>query len=426
MELRPYPEQEPFLRTDKKYYAFVSGVGAGKTVAGIIRCIANVEQWNPGEMGAIVAPTTTMIKDVILPEMRELGLLDHWTYKSAHTDEPGLHAPNGSRVLILSANNRRTIERLRGLNLAWWWIDEKTEVPRRAQQILQQRLRVGNYRNGFVTTTPKGFDDTYDFFVGDVDGEMKEYGEADIYEADDRLSLLRVPTHANPHTPDDFKEQMDKDHEGQTYEQEVLDDFTKFEGLVYSWFNNDQHVIEHDALLTHLTKETRKGTVFDVERMVYGVDWGFSNPATIVALAIRHDGIYVVDEFSESRVTDDEHAEHAIEMQERWLSGPFFCDPSEPSNIEKFTRKGIDAQKADNSVTPGIQSVSSLSNDLRVSETCANLINEFGQYRYKDGGNSEDVVKQNDHLADALRYAVVGASQFGGHSVGVQSGDLYG
>src|SRR6056297_933758 len=90
------PYQEQLLRGDKRYLGFISGVGAGKTFIGNWRTWLNMEKWNPGEMGAIVAPTRQMIVNVIIPEMRELGFLERWEYKSAHSDEPGLHAPNGS------------------------------------------------------------------------------------------------------------------------------------------------------------------------------------------------------------------------------------------------------------------------------------------------------------------------------------------
>jgi len=162
ISIDPTAYQDVFLRKDKRYYAFVSGVGAGKTYAGIVRTILNMRDWNPGEMGAIVAPTRQMIVNVIIPEMREMGILDGWEYNSAYADEPGIHAPNGSRALILSADNKKTIERLRGLNLAWGWIDERTAVPTRAHEILSQRLRTGNYRNLFETTTPSGKGDIYD------------------------------------------------------------------------------------------------------------------------------------------------------------------------------------------------------------------------------------------------------------------------
>jgi PBSX family phage terminase large subunit len=399
VELRPFHEQEPFLGTDKKYYGYVSGVGAGKTFAGILRTALNVEQWNPGEMGAIVAPTTTMVKDVILPELRDLGLLNHWEYKSMHTDEPGIHAPNGSRVLILSADNQRTIERLRGLNLAWWWIDEESSVNQRARDILTQRLRVGQYRNGFITTTPKGRNHTYDFFVGNVDGEYQEHGQADVYVTKDRLAILRVPTHANPHTPEDYKQQMDQDHEGQFYQQEVLGKFVEFEGLVYPWFSDDHIVDDYEAT---------------IRQVFYGVDWGFyPNPSVVLAIGeMTHNEYVVLEEFVERRVTDSDLAKVISSMQERIGVGPVYCDPSEPGSIETVQRAGVDAMGAVNDVDPGIKHVASLADRLMVMENCQSLINEFGMYRYKDDG--EDPVKKHDHAMDALRYGLFTWEQEGG------------
>jgi phage terminase large subunit len=91
-------------------------------------------------------------------------------------------------------------------------------------------------------------------------------------------------------------------------------------------------------------------------------------------------------------------------MQDRWGPGVVLCDPSEPANIDQFQRDGLDARKADNAVTPGIQFVSSMRENLEVVKTCQNLRNEFSQYQYKDD-NSDTPEKVNDHLMDSLRYA---------------------
>ena len=235
-EVVPFKEQRAFLRSDKRYLGYISGVGAGKTFAGIIRSIRNMTEWNVGEMGAIVAPTRQMFINVIIPEMRDLGLFDppiNWEYKSAYSDEPGIHTPEGSRALILSADNQKTIERLRGLNLSWWWIDEEAVVDPRAREILVQRLRTGEYRNGCITTTPKGKNHTYDFFVGGVDPEKRTYGAATLYETDDRRAIVGVPTSANPHTPEDYKKAMDSDLPEDIRAQEVMGEFVEVGGGVF-------------------------------------------------------------------------------------------------------------------------------------------------------------------------------------------------
>jgi len=388
----PFKEQSPFLWDAHKFYGYISGVGAGKTAAGVMRTALNATRWNPGEMGAIVAPTTTMIKDVIIPLMREWGLLDRWTYKSTHTEEPGLHTPEGGRILILSADNQRTIERLAGLNLAYWWIDEGARVPARAIEILEQRLRVGEYRNGYVTTTPMGYDHIYDFFIDEDAGETREYGAAKLHDTGDRLSILNVPTFVNPHTPEDFKEEM-RGKDGQIYDREVMGEFTDFEGLVYKWFGRDHRVARADLPETW-------------DRTLYGVDWGGSAPTAIVTIRKSGDELYVVDEFYQSRVVNDTIVAELRDLFDTYGRGPIYCDTNEPRAIEQLKREGFPAREADKSVETGIRHVSSRRDALCVVDDCQHTVDEFNTYQYKDGGDSDRVLKENDHLMDALRYAL--------------------
>jgi len=314
----PFDEQKPFIRSDRRYLGYISGVGAGKTFSGIIRTIRNMTEWNVGAMGAIIAPTRQMVVNVIIPEMRDLGLFDppiNWEYKSAYSDEPGIHAPNGSRALILSADNKQTIERLRGLNLAWVWIDEKTAVPARAQEIAMQRLRTGNYRNLYVTTTPKGKDDTYDFFVGDVDAEKQDYGEATLYETSDRRAIVGVPTSANPHTPDDYKDAMDSDLPDDIRMQEVMGEFIEVGGGVFTpgmfhWANPEdisetvQPVIGVDPAAT-----ADSGKANDRDSDYWGVTVAYVHP--------RKGKLYVADSKQKRGMTLSEGVEwlQAIEGQ---------------------------------------------------------------------------------------------------------------
>lgn len=208
----PYKEQEPFLGPEHRYYGFISGVGAGKTAVGVLRTALNAKKWNRGSMGAIVAPSTRMIKNAIFPIMKEFGLWEDWEFSGFQAEEPGFKTEEEGRIVILSADNERTVERLANLNLSYWWLDEAKETPKRAREILKERLRVGNYRNGYITTTPNGYDHNYDFFVGDPEdaGTLNTYrhGEATIYEADDKLCIGEVPSWANPHTPEDYHQDM--------------------------------------------------------------------------------------------------------------------------------------------------------------------------------------------------------------------------
>lgn len=371
--LEPHPSQAPFLSGRERYHAFVSGIGAGKTVGGIYRALLNVHYWNPGETGMIVAPTVPALRNAVVQELHKWNVLNLCEYKAT---EKALEFPNGSRIILESADNNRKIERLRGPSIAWFWMDEAAIISDRAWKILIGRLREGTYRNAAITTTPKGFNWVYDRFADDPDVNR----------------VLGVRTEDNPHLPDDYKGEIVEEYEGRFYDQEVLGEFVRFEGLVYDWFDRE----------THIAQDRPDG--FD--EVYYGVDWGFSHPAVTLVIQREGDRVTVVDEWYERRCTDDDHAEATLSLIEQYGEGPIYCDPSEPANIETFRRNGLNAKPADNAVTPGIQHVTALQDDLRVHADCQALINEFGQYQYQQDGKADTPVKENDHAMDALRYAL--------------------
>lgn len=395
------PPGEADIETTASNHAFVSGLGAGKTAAGVLRAFVNAERWNPGELGMIVAPTVPALKNAILPVMREFGILDVCEYRGKGSEEPGVITPSGSRIILESADNERKIERLRGPNLAWVWMDEAALIDERAWDILAGRLRVGSYRNAFVTTTPKGKNWVYSEFYDDPGVEHRYRGEYEWVTANDTNGVFGVPSFLNTHNPEDYADRLESQYSGAFYRQEVLGEFTKFEGLVYRWFG-ENHVIEA------LNPESA-----DYDEVVYGVDWGHNNPAVVLAVVRQGDRWVVADEWYERRCTVNDHSAAAQDLVERWGPGTVFCDPAEPGNIEQFRRDGLTVRKANNDVTPGIQHVSSLQDDLVVARNCQAVRNEFAQYQYKDD-DSDDVVKQNDHAMDALRYALYTQSRAGG------------
>ena len=227
-EATPYREQIKFLGNNRPYYGFISGSGAGKTFAGVYRLWLNATIWNPNEMGAIIVPDKSQFTDNIKPIMEDFGLMDRWEYKSVYTDEPGLVTEHGQRILILSADNERQIGRIKGKNLAYIWMDEEAEIPPRAREIADQRLRVGDYPNLFITTTPDGYNHTYDFFVGDVhDAESQNYGRGRIVFNDDKLAVIGVPSEANPTIDDEHIERMRRNTPEAIVRQELDGEFVK-------------------------------------------------------------------------------------------------------------------------------------------------------------------------------------------------------
>lgn len=374
--LEPVDYQEQFVTYGPTYNAFVSGIGAGKTTALIQRIALNVEYWNPGETGVVITPTVPSLRNVLIPELRKWGYLDVGEWQPS---KKRWRLPNGATVIFESADNARKIQRLRGPNIAWFGMDEPSSIAASAWDIMVGRLREGRYINAFVTGTPKGFNWVYDTFVGD--------------DALDDVNLVHnIETSDNPHLPGIYTDRIVEQYEGRFYEQEVKGQFTDFEGLVYPWFD-DEHLVD-EAPDTY-------------DEAVYGVDWGHNNPAVVLALLREGDRWTVADEWYERRCTTGDQARAAETFIDTYGEGPVYCDPAEPSSIHEFQRDyGLPAREADNDVSPGIRKVSEHRDELRVARHCQNVRNEFSQYQYKDGGDSDDPLKQHDHAMDALRYAL--------------------
>jgi PBSX family phage terminase large subunit len=373
--LEPLPYQRNILEYGPTYTAFVSGIGAGKTTALIQRIGLNTSYWNAGETGVVITPTVPSLRNVLIPELRK------WGYLAIGEWEPSKKRwtlPNGSTVIFESADNSRKIQRLRGPNIAWFAMDEPSSIAPEAWDIMVGRLRDGPYLNAFIAGTPKGYNWVYDTFAGE--------------DALDDVNLVDgVTTKDNPYLPDTYTEEIVEQYEGRFYEQEVLGEFTDFEGLVYPWFDDDNLTDEAPA---------------EYDEVIYGVDWGHNNPAVILSIVRRSDKWTVADEWYERRCTVQDHSRAAESMVDKWGDGPVYCDPSEPANIEQLERDGLPATAAVNDVTPGIQHVASLANTLQVARHCQNVRNEFNQYQYRDGGDGDRPLKQHDHAMDSCRYAL--------------------
>jgi PBSX family phage terminase large subunit len=388
---KPHPAQEAFVADENDETAYIGGVGSGKTTGGTLRVGRHVADWNPGEMGVIVSPTVPMMRNAIIPELRKWGLLDRPGVEFKRS-ENRIEYANDSVVILESANNDRKIERLRAMNLAWAWVDEAAYLPAKVYRILNDRLRVGQYRNLFATTTPRGFNWVYDEFADLTDPVERSVADGQLLRTDTTTAIVGVSTRSNPGNPDDYIRRQERQRSGEGYEQEIEGEFVNFEGLVYDWFDEDNLVDDVPG---------------DYDEVIYGVDWGHNNPAVVLPLLRDGESWVVADEWYERRCTTGDQARAAADFVEEYGEGVIYCDPSEPSNIHEFRRDyGLPAKPAENDVSPGIRKVTEHRDALSVVRRCQNVRTEFSQYQYKDGGAGEAPLKQNDHALDALRYAL--------------------
>jgi hypothetical protein len=367
-----------------------------------VRAIRHSDQ-HPGSLGLVGAPTYPMLRDVtertffdLLPE----GLVNRYRKTYHH-----LWLANGSEVLFRSLDQP---DRVRGLNLAWFWLDEAPLCGHYAWTVLKGRLRQRGFEPmGWATGTLKGRDGfARDFELAPLPGHR-------LFRASTRANLHNLP----PGYIDDLG------YTGAFADQEIEGLFIAFEGLVYAFDASSTGNVRTYPLAPSL--EGKAESPFP--RVIGGVDWGYTNPAAALVFGLDGDHrAWQLAEFYQRRAgLTDVLLPAILELARRYHVTTWYCGPDEPEHIaalnEALTREQLPcrAQAADNAVVPGIQTVTGLlatradgTRGLYVSPSCTATIAEYGAYQYatapagrkRDPG--EHPLKQGDHAMDATRYAL--------------------
>jgi len=142
--------------------------------------------------------------------------------------------------------------------------------------------------------------------------------------------------------------------------------------------------------------------------VVYGVDFGYNVPSSVIKIGFKDGCLYVEEMLYETKLTTGDLIER-IKALGIARSDELFCDNAEPKTIEEMTRAGFNAKPAEKDVYAGIQKVKSM--PLFVSPGSSNLLKEIKSYKWKldkDGKIHPDEVpvKFMDHAMDAMRYGI--------------------
>lgn len=384
IDYAPYEQQFEFHNSQKKFKAFIGGLGSGKTMAGSIETIATMLE-NPGTLGAVLAPTYPMLRDSTIRTF--LSLLPPSVIVHYGRTEQRLEIRNGSEVIFRPCDDPATIDKMRNINLGWWWIDEASLVPEYAYRVLVGRLRnPKGPLKGWITTTPKGFNWIWERWVKNP---TKDY------------FLIRTATMENPYLPKEYVETMQREYTGVFAKQEIYGEFVGHEGLVYPEFQRDIHVIDTSKI--------------EFKEVIAGVDFGFTNPSAVVVVGFDNDErAYVIREFYQTHVTDIELAKWVkVNMPE---VKRFIADSANPSGIQEFKNmnmscKGVVKQSGERENSFVLAGIKRLSNRLQirddgkprlfVDQKCVNTIMEFENYRYPEKKEERPIqempLKIHDH-----------------------------
>lgn len=421
-KLTPYTpdagEQNRFHQDWDKHFARLisAGTGSGKTRAGLEEALAWTFHHAPGSVGILCEPTYGMISRILIPEIEKaLGckienshyVADYqksinkivWNKSANHPPD----APNGIWWMISLSEP----ERVEGINADWIWIDEFRLVggsgpiakhkQKEAWASVVRRLRGSSewareqYKSGlWVTTTP------------DEPGSLLYRRFQDPKTKMESSEIYRWTIYENKHLPEHYVREVERTHVKGTgnYNRFVLGEFSSVAAGSFN-FNSALHCFKD-----YPDPETFK-------EIIYGIDWGWSNPSAIIVVGIDGDDrAWVLDEYYKPKADIEKIVAIIIDMVDRWGDGKIYCDRAQPRHIRKLREYGLTARADTSKREEGIQELGSRlifnkegeSKDapirarLYVHENCVNLISELQVY------NEE--VKEYDHAVDALRYAI--------------------
>lgn len=147
----------------------------------------------------------------------------------------------------------------------------------------------------------------------------------------------------------------------------------------------------------------------DYFRRAFGFDHGYFNTACVWGAYDKDtDTLYVYADYKRGEVSIEVHAT-AIKARGAWIPGAGDSSARDSDGeqiINKYKALGVKMRLPDKSVDAGIQEVliRLSTGRLKIFSTCQKLLDELRRYHYDE---KQRIVKENDHLMDALRYLVM-------------------
>lgn len=419
-QFEPLPAQEEFMfdifyNEQCRFAWYVGGFGSGKTYIGSQVAI-RLGMMAPKGRGLVGRKTLVDLKATTMKTFFEV--VDPRLIHSFNRSENLMTLINGHEIYFWGLDD---IEKLKSLEIGWFWFDEVDEISVEVFKVAQGRLRNKKQpkRLGYITSNSEGKNWTYKLFVRGETGDGNKLTPEQL----NRYWLVRAPSNQNIHLPEDYLDTLNA-YTGDMYKRYVLGSFDVFEGQIYPDFKPSVHVVAPFVIPQNWKK-------------IRCMDWGENNPTTCMWLAIDEEGnIWLYKEYYKRKEFTPYHAAEIKRINGDDKIAYTVMDPSVVGR-RGTTGKKIDAEYAEygirlrmgnNSVDAGIARMHKYlfvdptrihpitktkgSPRFFVFNTCTHFLDEVEGYRRKkvtnvDEDPSEKPLKKDDHTLDAVRYGIM-------------------
>lgn len=326
------------------------------------------------------------VKRLIEARIEEFGLGAYFKIT-----EKDIACPASGAVAIFRGMQNHTaasVKSLEGFHVAWW--EEAQTASQRSLDLLVPTIRAPGSELWF-SWNPENDDDPIDVFL------RREPPEGAI--------VRQVNWNDNPWFPLELRADMERDRRR---------DPDKY---AHVWEGQYRALSEARVFRNWRVAEL---AVPDDVVWFYGADWGFATDETAaLRCCLPADGILYVDAEVYELGVATEALPSLLNRLPDARAWPIRGDSARPETIDYLRRHGFPklrpARKGKGSVEDGITFLQSF--DVVVSPACPNLARELRSYAYKTDPRTGEVLPVidggNDHLIDALRYAVEGLHRRG-------------
>jgi phage terminase large subunit len=352
--------------SDKRYIVNEGGSRSGKTYS-IVQVLISYAIKNKGTKITIVSRSLPHLKSGAMRDFLEI--MDVWGYykESNHNKTDHIYNfPNKSYIEFVGLEDP---DKARGPGRDLLYINEANMISKPLFDQLDMRTR---YKS-IIDLNPSDFD-------------VWCY---DIADGNNAVTIHSTYLNNISNLP---KPQI-----------EVIESYHDADPLMWQVFGLGLRGTSQEQIYTHwkVTDEIpAKGSV------CYGLDFGYNVPSALVKIETYEGANYAEEIIYQTKLTTGDLIEKMKSIGIN-RSDVIYCDAAEPKTIEELIRAGFNAKPAHKDVTEGIRKVKSM--PLYITRNSENLIKELKTYKWKTDKNGkvlDEPVKENDHISDALRYAI--------------------
>ena len=372
---------EPYFKP-KQFKGLYGGRGSGKSHGFATLMILRAVR-EPGFRAVCIREIQRTIADsskqILEDKIKDLGLESY--FKITDNEIAGT---NGSKIIFrgMQTHNAKSIKSLEGMDVAW--IEEAETLSQISLDALIPTIRKPNSEI-WASWNPDKASDAVDKLFRD--------------NKDDKDFLVKkVSWRDNPWFPEELKKSLLRDKER---------DIDKYNHI---WEGEYWGVSQTQIFKNWIIEEKQ---LPDSASPLYGIDWsnGGADPNAAVQCWFLDEHTLYIDQELYEHDCPMEQLPSVLSKMTKLKDHTAYADSSRPDMIDFVRRRGFPklraARKGPGSVQDGISQLQGY--DLVVHPDCKNLIHELKNYSWrkdKQGNIQSEPTDSDNHLIDALRYAV--------------------